>query len=134
MEKKWLEKVKNVQSAEELLALAKKESIELTAEQAQEYFARLRPPVGELSDLELDAVAGGGCSGYMSCSIDGRHYKLVDDRSDSCNRFVCLACGRGRKNHAAGCDITEGLGDVCQCCVHRGGHQLTGAYCKLQYK
>lgn len=134
MNEKLIEKAKDVQSVEDLLALAKKENIVLTEEQAKEYFAKLQPPMGELSDDELDAVAGGGCGGYASASIDGHYYKLVNDRTDSCSKFTCRACGGGRGNHAAGCDMTEGLGDVCMCCIHNAGHQLIGDYCKLQYK
>ncbi len=134
MNDELIKKAKDVQSAEELLALAKKENIALTEEQAKEYFAKLQPPEGKLSDAELDAVSGGGCSGYASVSIDGHYYKLVNDRTDSCGRFTCRACGRGRGNHAAGCYITEGLGDVCLCCIHSAGHQLIGNYCKLQYR
>ncbi len=138
MEKKLtpelIEKAKGVKSAEELLTLAKENNVEMTAKEAAGFFAKLNPTMGELSDDELDAVAGGGCGGYASASIDGHYYKLVNDRTDSCSRFACRACGRGRGNHAAGCDITEGLGDVCMCCIHNGGHQLIGDYCKLQYK
>lgn len=46
---------------EELLEMAKAENIELTAEQAKEYFATIHAS-GELSDEELDNVAG-GCGG-----------------------------------------------------------------------
>ena len=54
-------KAKEAKSAEELLVLAKENSIELTEEQAQELFDRLHS-IGELSDDELDDVAGGkGC-------------------------------------------------------------------------
>lgn len=136
MNEELIKKAKDVRSVEDLLALAKEENIALTKEQAKEYFAKLQPPMGELSDDELDAVAGGGCgsSGYASASIDGHYYKLVNDRTDSCSRFTCRACGGGRGNHAAGCDMTEGLGDVCMCCIHNAGHQLIGDYCKLQYK
>ena len=58
--KELLEKAKTAKSAEELLELAKAENIELTAEQAKEYFATIHAS-GELSDEELDNVAG-GCS------------------------------------------------------------------------
>ena len=57
--KELLEKAKAAKSAEELLALAKNEGIELTAEQAAKAFAELNK-MGELSDEELDNVAGGG--------------------------------------------------------------------------
>ena len=56
--KELLEKAKAAKSAEELLALAKNEGIELTAEQAAKAFAELNK-TGELSDEELDNVSGG---------------------------------------------------------------------------
>ena len=59
--KELLEKAKTAKTAEELLELAKAENIELTAEQAKEYFATIHAS-GELSDEELDNVAG-GCGG-----------------------------------------------------------------------
>ena len=59
--KELLEKAKTVKTAEELLALAKNEGIELTAEQAAKVFAELNK-TGELSDEELDNVTG-GCGG-----------------------------------------------------------------------
>ena len=57
-----IEKAKQAKSAEELLEMAKEESIEMSAEQAAEYFATIHAS-GELSDEELDNVAGGGCGG-----------------------------------------------------------------------
>ncbi len=57
-----IEKVKTAKSAEELLAMAKAENIELTEAQAAKAFAELSKN-GELSDEELDNVAGGGCGG-----------------------------------------------------------------------
>ena len=56
--KELLEKAKTAKSAEELLAMAKEENIELTVEQAAKAFAELHK-MGELSDEELDNVAGG---------------------------------------------------------------------------
>ena len=53
-----IEKVKTAKSAEELLAMAKAENIELTEEQAAKAFAELNK-TGELSDEELDNVSGG---------------------------------------------------------------------------
>ena len=53
-----IEKVKTAKSAEELLAMAKAENIELSAEQAAKAFAELNK-TGELSDEELDNVSGG---------------------------------------------------------------------------
>ena len=59
--KELLEKAKTAKSAEELLEMAKTEKIELTAEEAAKAFAELNKS-GELSDEELDNVAG-GCGG-----------------------------------------------------------------------
>lgn len=56
--KELLEKAKTAKTAEELLELAKAENIELTEEQAKEYFATIHAS-GELSDEELDNVSGG---------------------------------------------------------------------------
>ena len=56
--KELLEKAKAAKSAEELLAMAKAESVELTEEEAAKAFAELNK-TGELSDEELDNVAGG---------------------------------------------------------------------------
>ena len=56
--KELLEKAKAAKSAEELLAMAKAENIELSAEEAEKAFAELNK-TGELSDEELNNVAGG---------------------------------------------------------------------------
>ena len=62
--KELLEKAKTAKSAEELLAMAKAENIALTEEEAAKAFAELNK-TGELSDEELDNVAG-GCGGLPS--------------------------------------------------------------------
>ena len=54
-----LEKAKAAKTAEELIALAKENGTQLTAEEANTYFAKLNPKMGELNDDELDDVAGG---------------------------------------------------------------------------
>lgn len=56
-----LQAAKTAKSVEELLTMAKEQNIELTAEEAADYFAHLHAPIGELDDDELDNVAGGGC-------------------------------------------------------------------------
>ena len=56
--KELLEKAKTAKSAEELLEMAKTEKIELTAEEAAKAFEELHK-TGEISDEELDNVAGG---------------------------------------------------------------------------
>ena len=56
--KELLEKAKTAKTAEELLEMAKAENIELTEEEAAKALAELHK-AGELSDEELDNVAGG---------------------------------------------------------------------------
>ncbi len=51
-------KLKEAKSADEILALAKENGIELSEEKAKELFAELNAS-GELSDDDLDKVAGG---------------------------------------------------------------------------
>ena len=85
MDKELFEKAKGAKSAEELLSLAKENGMELTEEEAAAYFAQLNKS-GELSDEELDNVAGGGCH-----KKDGR---LVVTVWYSCNDFTCKKCGR----------------------------------------
>ena len=53
------EKAKAAKSPEELLTFAKKTNIELSAEEANAFFAKLNPQDGELADDELGQVAGG---------------------------------------------------------------------------
>ena len=53
-----LTKAKAAKSAEELLALAKENGIEMTDDEAKKYFSDLHKE-GELSDDELDNVSGG---------------------------------------------------------------------------
>lgn len=48
-------------SAREFLALARENGVELTEEEANTYFNQLNSVSCELSDEELDNVAGGGC-------------------------------------------------------------------------
>ena len=62
--KELIEKAKTAKSAEELLAMAKAENIEMTAEEANKVYAELHK-TGELSDEELDNVAGGCGSGEV---------------------------------------------------------------------
>ena len=56
--KELLKKAKTAKTAEELLEMAKAENIEISAEEAAKAFEELNKN-GELSDEELDNVAGG---------------------------------------------------------------------------
>ena len=78
--KELLEKAKAAKSAEELLAMAKAESVELTEKQAEKAFAEFNK-TGEISDEELDNVAG-GCGdpetpGEPKFNVGDRVYYLV---------------------------------------------------------
>ena len=63
MDKNLILKAKDAKSVEELMALAKENGVELNEDDAKMYFEQLNAKKGELSDDELDAVAGGGCLG-----------------------------------------------------------------------
>ena len=58
MTKEQFVKAKEAKSAEELIALAKKDGMEMSAEQAEKLFDALNKQ-GELNDEELEQVAGG---------------------------------------------------------------------------
>lgn len=81
-------KAKEAKTAAELMELAKAENIELTEEKAQELFTRLHAE-GELSDNELDNVAGGGCSESTALKYkEGDIVALVSKRCPDCNGSV----------------------------------------------
>ena len=67
MNEEMIQAIKEANSAEELRAAAKENDIELTEEQAKEYFDRFHTS-GELSDEELGAVAG-GCRAYGHLTV-----------------------------------------------------------------
>lgn len=85
-----IEEAKAVKTAEELLALAKLHHIEITIEEANTYFAQLVPVFGELSDDDLDNVAGGGCSEQ---SVE---YPAIPAYATNMRyKSRCLGCGCG---------------------------------------
>ena len=65
-----LEKAKKAESAEALQALAKENDYNMSAEEANAYFAQLHKS-GELSDEELENVSGGGCrnNGHLVVTV-----------------------------------------------------------------
>ena len=63
-----IQKARTAASAEELLAMAKENGQEMTLEEAFAYWKQLNPKCGELSDDELEAVAGGG---ECYCALGG---------------------------------------------------------------
>lgn len=81
-----LEKAKAAKSADELLALAKENEVEMTEDEAKTYFAQLNPKSGELDDDDLDNVAGGACDNYNEDKAK------IGDRV-CINGFTCESCG-----------------------------------------
>lgn len=98
MEKKitpeLIDSAKKTETAQELIALAKENGIELTEEQAEAYIAQFHV-AGELSDAELDNVTGGGCyteDGYLKTTI-----------------------GYGCEHYEEGLDLIGAKGTCCRC-------------------
>ena len=104
-----IENAKKAKSPDELLALAKENEVELTEEEAKAYFAQLNPTSGELSDDDLDNVAG-GCSdkngnmvvtvgallcggGPFLCKCGGKATKREIYVLESLEIKVCAKCG-----------------------------------------
>ena len=117
-------KAKTAKTVEELLALAKENNVPMTEEEGKDLFAQLNPKAGELSDDELDNVAGGGCgsdskpdkyyyrykqddlvgSGRANCSIhvpggcdhlfDARIHFHTSDTLSSPWTMTCIHCGK----------------------------------------
>ena len=83
MNKELFAKAKEAASAEELLALAKENNIEITEDEAKEYYDRLHV-TGELSDDELENAAGGMVGG-------------------SCGNRYCMKCGGKNVMHTIQC-------------------------------
>ena len=93
------EQAMKAQSPEELLALAKENGVDLTPEAAGAIYAKLQKQ-GELSDEELDNVAGGGCGGgggsrYLGgvpCPRCHRETTRVIDVKTGVSRYYCSRC------------------------------------------
>ena len=117
LNEKLLAKAKEAKTPEELTALAKENSIELTEKEAKAYFEQLHPKTGELSDDELDNVAGGGCH-----AKDGR---LVVSIGHLCEYFSHKSCGGvlGKGHHASCCNRCEGMASCSACnnCTYEKG-------------
>ena len=124
-----LQKAKVAKSAEELMTLAKENGVELTKEEAQEYFAQLNKS-GELSDEELDNVAGGGCQaqGLVHINNDlkvGDVFKYYRPE-DGCF-YQCYKCKNEMFRVAALGDTFQHMvdGACTKCGAHRSFHNYT---------
>ena len=76
-----MEKAKMAKSAEELLGIAKANGVEMTEEEANEYYKQITSC--ELDDDDLDAVAGGSCNPY----------KDRDKADQNLPNITCENCG-----------------------------------------
>ena len=102
MNQELIIKAKAAKSVEELLELAKASNVELSEEQAKEYFAKLNPTKGELSDDELDDVSGGGCgeSKTKYCPNCNSELRMISEGPGNFSMkfyYLCDACGYKEK-------------------------------------
>ena len=95
MNNELIAKAKEAKTAEELMALAKESGEEITEESAKAYFDLLNPKTGELSDEELDNVAGGGCysdGGRLKTTSGYKCKHYADGQSTYCIKGTCCRC------------------------------------------
>ena len=92
-------KAKEAKTPDELMALAKENDMEMTEESAEAYYDLLHPQNGEISDDELDNVAGGGCHNGGKLVVSVMHY---------CDEWRC-------KDDGSQCDI-DGILVNCNTC------------------
>ena len=96
-----LAKAKAAKTPEELIEIASENDVEMTEEGAKAYFDLLHPKTGEMSDDELDNVAGGACyrgDGRMVTTVANlcREWRCKKDgsRMESDHRPICCKCGK----------------------------------------
>ena len=115
MDKELLKKARQAKTAEELMALAKENGIDISAERAEALFETLNSPA-RLSDEELENVAGGGCyhNGKLKVSA---WYK--------CGGWRCKDCGGDENTSTCQYVKMPPLG-CCQCryYIHEDGYWL----------
>ena len=109
-------KARATKTVEELLILAKDNNVELTEEEAKTYFAQLHPASRELSDDDLDSIAGGGCYSGDRLVVTVAHF---------CELWTCKKCGLGSYGNVGTHFCKKGFwstGDsceiVCNSCKH----------------
>ena len=96
-----LAKAKAAKTPEELIEIASENDVEMTEESAKAYVDLLHPKTGEVSDDELDNVAGGACyrgDGRMVTTVANlcREWRCKKDgsRMESDHRPICCKCGK----------------------------------------
>ena len=123
-----LAKAKAAKSAEELLALAKENGIDMTEEEAAKYFAELNKE-GELADEELNNVAGGACYSSGVSGPNGYHeYAIVSPLSaaEDCEKNGIHPSDAENKNFCANfcyqCRYYFTADGICYCGARWKGH------------
>ncbi len=120
MTNEMMQKAKECKSAEELLAIAKENNIEMTAEEAAEAFQTIHAE-GELSDEELDGASGGSCYKGKRMVVTAGYY---------CDHFLCKKCKKGvpytsTVGSYSDCDCWGGLSSIscskCHYMSYEGG-------------
>ena len=120
-------KAKAAKTPEELIEIAKENDVEMTEEGAKAYFDLLHPKTGEISDDELDNVAGGACyrgDGRMVTTVANlcREWRCKKDgnRMESDHRPICCKCGKTAIcNTCKFCTYEKGL----WLCNHEGNRK-----------
>ena len=97
MNQEIIAKAREAKSAEELLAIARENDLQLNEDGARELYDRLHA-TGELSDDELDNVAGGGCGSKdpvqcPNCGVVGTNIATFSNGSHTTRTHNCLNCG-----------------------------------------
>ena len=122
-----LAKAKAAKTPEELIEIARENDVEMTEEGAKAYFDLLHPKTGEISDDELDNVAGGACyrgDGRMVTTVANlcREWRCKKDgnRMESDHRPICCKCGKTAIcNSCKFCTYEKGL----WLCNHEGNRK-----------
>ena len=114
LNKELLAKAKNAKTPEELIALANENGMEMTEESAEAYYNLLHPQNGEVSDDELDNVAGGGCHNGGKLVVSVMHY---------CDEWRC-------KDDGSQCDIAGILVNCNTCRV--AAYCFSCKYCSYE--
>ena len=112
-----LAKAKAAKTPEELIEIARENDVEMTEEGAKAYFDLLHPKTGEISDDELDNVAGGACyrgDGRMVTTVGNScrswRCKQHNKKMDNDHRPVCIECGKMAScNSCKFCTYEKGL-------------------------
>lgn len=97
-------KAKQTKTVEELAVLAKEENIELSEEELEGFFAKTHPEMGEITDDELDNVAGGCSAKYLPCEYCGTADETVEKWTIRATKehgkrvYLCISCALKNRN------------------------------------